>query len=135
MTGASLLPTSTSRRCRRSRACKQSWLPPLPGKSKGAQEKESPGTQGMTGLLQSLNQCFSNFSLRDSDDEAEGKVPAAAKKPLTTIVNEVEAMSEDVAPEVSGENKAAAELMKIGMARNTEDSTLLMEESDETRMA
>merc|ERR1712203_535257 len=30
---------------------------------------------------------------RDSDDEAEGKVPAAAKKPLTTIVNEVEAMS------------------------------------------
>ena len=89
----------------------------------------------MTGLLQYLNQCFSNFSLRDSDDEAEGKVPAAAKKPLTTIVNEVEAMSEDVAPEVSGENKAAAELMKIGMARNTEDSTLLMEESDETRMA
>ena len=73
--------------------------------------------------------------LRDSDDEAEGKVPAAAKKPLETIVNEVEAMGEEVTPEVSGENKAAAELMKIGMARNTEDSTLLMEESDETRMA
>jgi len=72
---------------------------------------------------------------RDSDDEAEGKVPAAAKKPLETIVNEVEAMGEEVVPEVSGENKAAAELMKIGMARNTEDSTLLMEESDETRMA
>merc|ERR1719402_845002 len=72
---------------------------------------------------------------RDSDDEAEGKVPAAAKKPLETIVNEVEAMGEEVTSEVSGENKAAAELMKIGMARNTEDSTLLMEESDETRMA
>jgi len=72
---------------------------------------------------------------RDSDDEAEGKVPAAAKKPLEAIVNEVEAMGEETAPEVSGENKAAAELMKIGMARNTEDSTLLMEESDETRMA
>merc|ERR1719249_150154 len=50
---------------------------------------------------------------RDSDDEAEGKVPAAAKKPLETIVNEVEAMGEEVTPEVSGENKAAAELMKI----------------------
>merc|ERR1711997_254675 len=72
---------------------------------------------------------------RDSDDEAEGKVPAAAKKPMATIVNEVEAMGEEVVPEVSGENKAAAELMKIGMARSTEDSTLLMEESDETRMA
>merc|ERR1711862_383799 len=72
---------------------------------------------------------------RDSDDEAEGKVPAAAKKPLAAIVNEVEAMDEEAVPEVSGENKAAAELMKIGMARNTEDSTLLMEESDETRMA
>ena len=71
---------------------------------------------------------------RDSDDEAEGKVPAAAKKPLAAIVNEVEAMDEEAVPEVSGENKAAAELMKIGMARNTEDSTLLMEESDETRM-
>ena len=44
-------------------------------------------------------------------------------------------MGEEVVPEVSGENKAAAELMKIGMARNNEDSTLLMEESDETRMA
>ena len=78
---------------------------------------------------------ISFWYLRDSDDEAEGKVPAAAKKPLETIVNEVEAMGEEVVPEVSGENKAAAELMKIGMARNTEDSTLLMEESDETRMA
>ena len=36
--------------------------------------------------------------LRDSDDEAEGKVPAAAKKPLETIVNEVEAMGEEVTP-------------------------------------
>ena len=44
-------------------------------------------------------------------------------------------MSEDPAPEVSGENKAAAELMKIGMARSSDDPTLLMEESDETRMA
>merc|ERR1712223_1025279 len=72
---------------------------------------------------------------RDSDDEAEGKVPAAAKKPMATIVNEVDSMSEDPAPEMSGENKAAAELMKIGMARNSDDPTLLMEESDETRMA
>ena len=47
----------------------------------------------------------------------------------------MEAMGEEVTPEVSGENKAAAELMKIGMARNTEDSSLLMEESDEIRMA
>merc|ERR1712181_190723 len=35
---------------------------------------------------------------RDSDDEAEGKVPAAAKKPLEAIVNEVEAMGEESAP-------------------------------------
>ena len=54
---------------------------------------------------------------------------------MATIVNEVDSMSEDPAPEMSGENKAAAELMKIGMARSSDDPTLLMEESDETRMA
>merc|ERR1719376_1416942 len=55
---------------------------------------------------------------RDSDDEEEGKVPATTKNSLEAIVNEVEAMGEESAPaEVSGENKAAAELMKIGMAR------------------
>ena len=52
---------------------------------------------------------------------------------MATIVNEVDSMSEDPTPEMSGENKAAAELMKIGMARSSDDPT--MEETDETRMA
>jgi len=70
---------------------------------------------------------------RDSDDEAEGKTPAA-KKPLEAIVNEVGMEVAEEQP-VSAENKAAMELMKAGMARNPgEEVDVLMEEGDETTM-
>jgi len=78
---------------------------------------------------------------RDSDDEVEGKIPAPHKTNLTTIVNEVEMETEEV-PLVSSENKAAQELMKAGLARNTMEhdeegdleEVITLEDQDETRM-